>query len=123
MKSIMKQAVVAFVLLLALSGCGQATITSEVNEDNAIGKVYQNLSESEEKSITVGEGESMTVIFEIVTDGGAIDVSLVKDGDTYYTGNDVPTNDAFTVTLDEPGEYMLKINTSNHSGSYDIRWS
>ncbi len=111
------------VLMIALCGCGgYSVMTSEINESNAMKKVYLSSNENESRSISVAEGKTCVVSFDIVSDSGTIDLALEKGGDnSYYNGTDVPTSQ-FDVSLDEPGEYTLKIHTDNHSGGFDISW-
>ncbi len=120
MNKLTKPMALIMVLMMILSGC--TLFSTVINEDHTIQKSYLLSSETDERSITGAEGEIWIVSFDILTEEGKISMSLEKDGDaSFYTGSNIPTT-TFQVMLVEPGEYLLKIKTESHSGSFAVDW-
>jgi hypothetical protein len=110
-------------LTLCVSGCEDFSFMSfETSGINSIKKTHLISSEDETRSFTLSEKETCVVSFDIETNDGEVDITLVNaNGDVFYSGNDVPTS-AFTVNLSETGKYTLTVQPNSHSGSLDILW-
>lgn len=83
---------------------------------------YDKFSGYKEKDMKVEESESIIASVDIVTKSGSTDIYISRDhnfSNCNYEGNDIPAT-IFTVTHPKPGNYTIKIEEKNHSGSYSF---
>ncbi len=100
-------------------------MATEDNTPTSLSMSYSRFTGFKETAFKVKEGMPVEVKADIVTESGRIGARISrKDApDVYlYTGNDIPTS-AFTVTLEEPGTYILHVEGKDHTGSYRFDWS
>lgn len=113
-----------FAVLLFFGGCFRS-VSIGYSESSHSGKMsgsYFLLNGTKEKSLTVDEGKTVDISVDIVTRKGTLDVYIYKDEEDYaYEGHAVKTG-KFTVTLNEPGKYTIKIVAKKHKGSYKFNW-
>lgn len=125
----MKKLLILPLILIMLSGLGGCTKgcsfqlgAIENNTSHEMSASYTSLSGTKVKPVTVKEGEPITISIKIKTTKGTLDVSIVNEkGDSVFEENDVQTKD-FTVNLDEPGKYTIKLKATKHKGSYSFKW-
>lgn len=115
-------------LILVASGCTRSSqVVLTATEDNSptrFSMTYSRFSGFKETEITVKEGAPVEVNVDIVTESGQLDAWIGRkdsDADRPYIGNDIPTT-AFSVTLAEPGTYVLHVEGRKHTGSYAFDW-
>jgi len=112
------------VFIIAFAGCSSYIQIGAVEKStkHEFSGSYYKFSGFKKKSLTVKEGETIVVAVDIVTKKGSIDVSIYSDKDNkQYDGKDIATSN-FTVTLSEPGTYTIKLDASDHKGSYKFKW-
>jgi major membrane immunogen (membrane-anchored lipoprotein) len=118
---------ILLLVMLGLSGCSSSISIGSIENSTSkkMSASYFKLSGTKKSPvITVKEGETIDVSADIVTKKGTIDVYIYNDKnkDNYaYEGNDITTS-KFTVTLSEPGDYIIKIKARKHKGSYCFTW-
>ena len=122
----MKKLLLPLFLVFVIAGTGCSSYIQigavENNTKHEFYGSYYKFSGTKEKSLTVKEGESKVVTVDIVTKKGSIDVSIYSDKDhKQYEGMAIATSN-FTVTLSEPGTYTIKLDASDHKGSYKFKW-
>jgi len=111
----------AAVLLLSLTGCrsedsGNPEMKAEVTDR---GTVYDG---QEQRLYQVEEGQSGTLGVKISGSVGRLSLSVTKEGESFYEGNDLQ-NCGFSVVLDEPGEYRCLVTAEHFTGEYSLEWS
>ena len=105
-------------------GTGMIKNGNELNTPTKMSMVYEKFTGSRESKIKVVEGQPVEVNISIVTEKGSIDAYIAKDNNrdnSSYEGEDIPTS-SFTVTLEEEGNYTIRVDAKNHSGSYSFSW-
>lgn len=126
-------------LMLLIGGCtygsGTSKMSVEVNTLSKMSMSYQMFSGYKATDIKVKEGETLEVSVDIVSEKGKLDLIIEKKNtrdseesddskgkaEKVYEGTDLPTSN-FKVTLEEPGEYTVKVTGENHKGSYKVTW-
>ena len=113
-------------LIISFTGCvngSEFTIGSiENNTLSSMSMKYLKFSGNKNTRITVKEGEIYEVSVDINTEEGKIDLFITGENDSKaYEGHDLQTS-SFTITLDEPGTYKLRLEAKDHKGSYAINW-
>jgi hypothetical protein len=79
-------------------------------------------SGTKERELTVEDGGTVTVTVKVTTKKGSLDAYIYKDEEEYsYEGHDIQTSE-FTVTLSDPGDYTIKVDSSRHKGSFSFSW-
>lgn len=125
--SFMVTLLVLLFVLLGLSGCSSSISIGSIENSSSkkMSASYFKLSGTKKSpAITVKDGETVDVLADIVTKKGTIDIYIYKDSDKdnyAYEGHDIKTS-KFTVTLSEPGDYIIKIKARKHKGSYSFTW-
>lgn len=110
------------IFLLGLCGCSYVNIIAvSTSSSSKMYASYVRLNGSREHTITVKDGEPVTVTADIVTKKGTLDVYIYQNKTYYCEKRDVPTS-SFSVPLTEPGKYKLKIVADQHKGSYSFQW-
>lgn len=120
-------AIIVILMILFVSGCSNIGSYSFINSQEKSDKNYWSASYDKfngykQRGITLtGEGEH-TFIVEIVTNSGALGLSIKnKEGTSFYSGKEMPSS-SFEVTVDNEGEYVIRFDADKHSGSFDIKW-
>lgn len=113
---------------MLLNGCGKSVYTTIASfETNNAGEkflTYNDFDGTREYSFEVREGIPATIDVSFVTEGGSLEVRIAKDGEpenAEYAGNDIPTS-SFTLTISEPGSYIIHLEAEHHKGSYSFVW-
>ena len=112
--------------IFLLSGCTYGSFSTlksvENNTLSMMSMSYERFNGYKATSIKVKEGNPIDVNVDIVSTKGKLDVSITDEkGHSVYEGKDIPTS-SFSVRLDKPGDYKLKVSGEKHSGSYKITW-
>ena len=103
-------------------GSGTSVKMSEDNNSHRMSATYSKFDGYKKTTVTVQNDEEIQVNVDVVTNKGNIDLKIThEDGTVAYQGDDMSTT-SFNVMLDKNGEYTIRIDTDNHSGSYDINW-
>lgn len=113
-------------MLAGLSGCTRScnfqfgAVTNSTSRE--LFGSYVLLSGTKDKVITVEESEPVIVTADIVTKKGTLNVAIVNDTDEpIFQETDLGTK-TFTVDLDKPGKYTIKIKADGFKGSYSFKW-
>ncbi|HOW38020.1 MAG TPA: hypothetical protein PLZ76_03840 [Bacillota bacterium] len=116
-------------LFLAMAGCSRGSYWvvhgEELNSATRFSMTYDRFNGYKEKDLTVETGEAVEIVVAFVSTEGTLDASICRKDDSEtcgYEGNDVPTS-TFTVTLNEPGTYVIRVEARRHSGSYSFHWN
>lgn len=81
---------------------------------------YDKFDGHKSRSIKLDSPTEITV--DIQSESGSLDLSITdSDGNSYYQGQDIPTS-TFSVHLDKPAEYIIKVEAEDHKGSYQLDW-
>ena len=127
MKKLLLLSLLLVIPVLAGGGCtvgsGVTINSQELNTPTRMSMLYDRFTGHRQTKITVKD-EPITVKVNIVTEKGDIDAYIARDNDkagSVYEGNSIPTS-SFTVTLNEPGSYTLRVDANNHTGSYSFFW-
>ncbi|AEY66436.1 hypothetical protein [Clostridium sp. BNL1100] len=112
--------------IILLSGCTYGSYSStravEISTSSQMSMSYEKFNGYKATSIKVKEGNPVDVNVDIVSNTGKLDMSITDEKDhSVYEGKDIPTS-SFSVSLDKPGDYKLKVSGEKHSGSYKITW-
>lgn len=121
--------IMATLSLAAITGgCafgGGITIGSvEQNTPTKMSMSYSKFDGYRKTTIKVEENQPVTVMVAIVSEKGSLDAYIALDNDqaiTAYEGHNIPTS-SFVVTLNEPGNYTLRVDANDHKGSYAFNW-
>lgn len=125
----MKKIIISVVLIITLfgmvgctRGSGVMLMGTEKNSNNKMSMSYYRFTGYRETDLQVDEGKEVVISVNIVTEKGTIDASIKDENDNYaYEGHEIPTSD-FSVTLSEPGDYTIKVETKKHKGGYSFEW-
>lgn len=112
------------IMLLGFSGCSNSFMIGafETTTNHKMSASYIRFSGTNDKELTVKEGETIEISVKIKTKSGSIDAYIYNEDKEYsYEGEDIPTS-SFTVTLTEPGDYSIKVDADKHKGSYSFSW-
>ena len=117
---------ILIVILLGLTGCSRNFTfelgSIESNTDTKMKMTYKRFDGVKDRTLTVKEGEPVEINVAIKTKDGTLNASIYnEDFDYSYEGKDIPTS-TFSVTLDEPGNYTIKVEGDMHEGSYSFTW-
>lgn len=117
---------VSIIMIGIFAGCtvgsGTSVKMSEDNNSHRMSATYSKFDGYKKTTVTVQNDEEIQVNVDVVTNKGNIDLKIThEDGTVAYQGDDMSTT-SFNVMLDKNGEYTIRIDTDNHSGSYDINW-
>jgi len=119
---------IAMLLGIALLGCSRGSYSvingQELNSSTRFSMIYDRFNGFKEKDVTVEVGEPMEISVSFTTISGKLDSSICRKDDSEvcdYQGNDVATS-SFTVTLTDPGTYVIRVDADRHSGSYSFSW-
>lgn len=96
----------------------------EKNTSTQMSMSYRKFDGYKQRKFEVKEGAPVIVSVEIETESGNLDAYIAKDNskeDAVYEGHDIPDS-SFTVTVSEPGEYTIRVEGEDHSGSYSFSW-
>ncbi len=118
-----------FAILLSavcLAGCYKggysALIMNEHSGDNYWEASYEKFDGYKERYVTISGEGSHTFTVEIVSNSGALGLTVEdSEGEEFYTGNDLPSA-SFTVGVDSPGKYTVRVDADDHTGSFNIKW-
>lgn len=120
--------ITALLLMALAAGCstGAGTLKygSELNTPTKMSMSHEDFIGHKETQVMVLEGQPVVVTVSIITEKGTIDAYIAKDNNkanSSYEGHDIKTS-TFTVTLKEPGQYTIRVEAKNHSGSYSFSW-
>ncbi len=114
-----------FLLLLALlmfTGCSSYTVIMghEVNDNNLLSMEHRQFIGHKVESAKISGQCDLKV--SIVTDSGNLNLSVTKKGEDspIYESKNIQTS-YFTIPVSE-GEYIIRLEGEEHSGSYNINW-
>lgn len=115
----LKILILIFVLMLAFSACTATTFNgSRTGNESQLIMDYEVLNMTESQILELETGD--TVEFVIVSEGGKVDITLQKDGESpVYEGVDVPTR-SFSVNISESGSYKVTVTGKNAKGNVSI---
>lgn len=120
-------ALLAFAILLSLCGCTKESMSTimSVKHDtkNSLAMDYKKFSGYRETDVIVKENQ--TAIFNVATTtkGGTLDIKITeKSGETVFDKKNVPTAE-YNIRDIKPGEYVIRIDGKEHSGSHEIIWN
>ncbi len=123
----MKKIFATLLIAVCLAGCtaygsSAVLIMNEDKGDNHWKADYVKFNGYKERYISIsGEGEH-TFSVEIVTDSGELGLTIKdSEGEECYTGNDLQSA-SFTVGVDSPGKYTVRVDADNHTGSFNVEW-
>lgn len=122
MKKVFISSIVA-ILILGFCGCSRSLSIGAV-ENNTTHKMsasYIRSTGTHERKITLEEGEIIEVSVKIKTESGSIAAFISREDKVYYEGHDIETS-SFTVSLADPGEYTIQVDTNKHKGGYTFEW-
>lgn len=136
MKKYLSAILILLVLTSALYGCtyNKEIINMPLNQEvlvdsseettpTSITMSYDSFTGYRIKTIELDACETCEVFVDIVSEDGAIDISITdNNGESYYEGNSIPTSN-FSVLLAGDKSYTLKVKTLNHIGSFNIQWN
>ena len=115
-------------LVLFLSGCSNDTEMIiggiEDNSPTQLSMSYDKFTGYRQSIIRVPENQQVVVRVDIETETGSINAYIARDNDidnSAYEGNKIQTS-SFTVNLEEPGEYTLRVDAQKHVGSFTFSW-
>ena len=125
----MKKTILVMVMALGISlfvgctmGSGKAVKMTENNNSHRMSATYEKYDGYKKTTLKLKSDEEKTVNVDIETKNGELDLTITdEDGNAVYEGDNLETS-TFDVTLDKEGEYTIRIDADNHSGSYDINW-
>jgi hypothetical protein len=116
------------ILISLINGCttgsGVVLNASELNTTTKMSMTYEKFTGHKQTHIEVKENSPVEVAVNFVTEKGSLDAYIAKDNDTSdcsYEGHDISTS-SFTVTLSEPGNYTVRVDAEDHTGSYSFSW-
>ncbi len=123
----MKKIFALILIVICLGGCASfgssaVLVMDEDSGDDYWKASYVKFNGYKERYISVsGEGEH-TFSVEIVTDSGELGLTIEDgEGEECYTGNELPST-SFTVGVDSPGKYTLRVDADDHTGSFNVKW-
>lgn len=115
-------------MVLVMMSCSRGSFSVvngvELNTETRFSMTYDRLNGFKEKDVVVESGESVEILVSFVSISGELDASICLKNDEEtcsYEGNDVPST-SFTVTLSEPGTYVIRVEADRHSGNYSFSW-
>jgi hypothetical protein len=115
-------------LVFCFSGCSNETETViggiEDNSSTQLSMSYDEFTGYRQRIIHVPENMQVVVGVDIVTDSGSIKAYIARDNNidnSAYKGNEIKTS-TFTVTLQEAGDYTLRVDAKKHRGGFTISW-
>ena len=103
------------VLLAACSGESEFVITNtsiEMTDGSFTG------TETHVVSLTAGT----EVTFNIVTRSGSLDINIYDESGNVVAGGSGIAGRIMAFTMNEDGEYTIRINGNSHQGSFEIFW-
>ncbi len=106
-------------IILILSACATTKFNgSRTGNESQLIMDYEVLNMTESQILELETGD--TVEFVIVSEGGKVDITLQKDGESpVYEGVDVPTR-SFSVNISESGSYKVTVTGKNAKGNVSI---
>ena len=119
--------VVAILLIIGcISGCTYGSYifikSYETSGSNSWQISYEKFNGFKQRNIKLSDEDGLTFNVEIETNSGVFGLVIVdSDGTSIYSGDDLPTS-SFSVKADSAGKYTIRVNTDNHSGSFNITW-
>lgn len=125
MKKVLLLQLLLIILVIGVSGCSKSSSTTKDTDSKKLSNSYDNFTGEDETEITVEKGQTVSVLIEITTEAGAVDVYIAKDNDIdncNYKGIEIPTT-SIPISLTEPGTYTVKVTAKEHKGSYSISWN
>lgn len=127
MRKLLHALVAVLFAALALAGCGARPdfytyMCVSEQDEHSFSMRYETCNGTKEYELRVPRDGTLAVRVEIETDGGALSVTIARDGcEPVYTGNEIPTG-SFTVYLKEAGTYTVQIRAKNHAGGFSFDW-
>jgi hypothetical protein len=120
--------IILLIILLTFAGCsGNIEIGSiENNTSKEMSASYTKFSGTKQTNLTVEAGKPIDISADIVTKKGSLNVYIYQKGEKSeanynYSGTNIKTTN-FTVTLSDPGDYIIKVTARNHKGSFSFTW-
>ncbi len=123
----MKRFFALLLIAVCLAGCTaksgySALVMDEDSGDNYWEASYEKFDGYKERYISISGEGAHTFSVEIVTESGGLGLTIKdSEGEECYTGNDLQSA-SFTVGVDSPGKYTLRVDADNHTGSFNVEW-
>lgn len=126
MKRILLGLAAGICFLLTVTACsresGYTFLAVGQDTPHSISKSYQKFSGYREQDLSVPSDKTMLLAGEFSTDSGRLDITVTDAKENViFEQKDVQNSD-FETKLAE-GNYTLRIDADDHSGSYFVSWS
>lgn len=118
-------AMICFALFAGLlcAGCSGGSVISETSAAQAFSLSTERLSDTRETTVSVGDSASAALSASVTQKSGSLSI-LIADtsGDVLYSGSDIASATTFTLLLEGPADYTVKLTLSSFTGSVDFTW-
>lgn len=123
----MKRLIAGIMILLVASGCttgsGYTILSYENNSSTSMQMSYEKFTGTRETSFKVKKDKEIEARVSIVTEAGSISLSVTdEEGNSEYQSDHMTDSQMFVVNLTEAGRYKIKVESTDHKGSYRINW-
>lgn len=112
-----------FALFALLSACSTGEVISETGSASEYSLSCDRLTSTHETIVSVGESATATLAATISRHHGSLSVQIVNEsGAEVYSGTDIASSTSFTLLLNGPADYTVRIECSSFTGSFDLQW-
>ncbi len=124
----MKKVILIFLCAaMLLTGCASGSsytkYSVESTTEDSWTMSYEEFNGVKTMNAPAVEGKKMVFAVEIITESGALGLTVTgANGTQYYTGNELPTS-SFSVEAGQSGPYTISVEADHHCGSFSISWS
>lgn len=115
--------VVLIISTVLLWGCSYSIGTSRNSSKKSMKASFSVLNGTEKKAIEIGQGDTVTVKYNIKTDKGELNIKLVDPDNEEVLVFEPNSKGSKVLKADKGGTYNIVIEADKAKGSYSLDWS